>query len=63
MISLCASCSAILPLTSETEIIGALSADVVVAEMVVEDFGVEVRLGAVGPKTDQGRLVGGRRDW
>ena len=63
VISLCTSCAAILPLTGETKIVGALSADVVVAEMVIEDFGVKVRLAAVGPKTDQGGLVGGRRDW
>ena len=62
VISLRASCAAILPLTSETKVIGALSADMVVAKMVIEDFGVEVRLSAVGPKTDQGRLVGGRGD-
>lgn len=63
MISLCASCAAILPLTSETKVIGALSADVVVTEMVIEDFGVEVRLAAVGPETDHGWLVRGRGDW
>lgn len=62
MISLRASCAAILPLASETEVVGALSADVVVAEVVVEHFGVGERLAAVSPETDQGRLLRGRRD-
>jgi hypothetical protein len=63
VISLRASCAAVLPLTSETEVVGALSADVVVAEVVVEYFGVGIRLAAVHPKAEQGRLVRGRRDW
>lgn len=40
MISLCAAGAAILPLAGETEIVGALAADVVVAEMVVEHLGI-----------------------
>lgn len=60
MISLRASCTTILPLASETKVVGALPADVVVAEVVVEEFGVGVGFSAVNPQTDQGRLVGGR---
>jgi hypothetical protein len=63
VISLRASCTTILPLASETKVVGALSADVVVAEVVVEDFSVGVGFAAVDPKTDQGRLVRGRRGW
>ena len=62
VISLGASCAAILPFTSETKIIGAFATDVVVAEVVIEDFGLEVRLAAVDPKTGQGGLVGGGGD-
>jgi len=63
VISLRASCTAVLPLASETKVVSTLSADVVVAEMVVENFGVSVWLSAVDPKTDQGRFVRGRRGW
>jgi hypothetical protein len=59
VISLRASRTTILPSTSETEVIGALSANVVIAEVVVEDFGVCVGLSAVDPKTDQGGLLRG----
>ena len=60
MISLRASGAAVLPPTSETEVVGALSTDVVVAEMIVENFRVGERLGAVEPKAGQGGLVRGR---
>ena len=63
MISLRASCTAILPLASETKVVGALSANMVVAEVTVEDFGVGVGFTAVDPKTGQGRLVRGGGDW
>jgi len=63
VISLRTSCTAILPFASETKVVGALSADVVIAQVVVEKFGVGVGFTAVGPKTDQGRLVRGRRGW
>lgn len=63
VISLRASCTTILPLASETKVIGAFSADMVVAEVVVESFGVGVGLAAVDPKTNQGRLARGRRYW
>jgi hypothetical protein len=52
MISLRASCTTVLPLTSETEVVGALSADVCVAEVVVEEFGFREGLAAVDPETD-----------
>ena len=63
MISLRASCTTILPLASETKVVGALSADVVVAEVAVEEFGVGVGFATISPKTGQGRLVRRRRDW
>lgn len=63
VISLGAGRTAIFPPASETKVVGALSADVVIAEVVVEELWVGVGLGAVGPKTDQGRFKGGRRDW
>ena len=52
VISLRASRTAIPPLAGKTKIIGALSTDVVITEMVVEDFGIEVRFTAVGPETE-----------
>jgi hypothetical protein len=52
MISLRTSCTTVLPLTSETEVVGALSADVCVAEVVVEEFGFREGLAAVDPETD-----------
>ena len=63
VISFRTSCAAILPFASETKVVSALSADVVVAEVVVEEFGVGIRLSAVDPKAGQGRFVGGIRDW
>ena len=63
MISLRASCTTILPLASKTKVVGALSADMVVAEVVVKVFRVGVGFAAIDPKTDQGRLVRGGRDW
>jgi len=63
MISLRASCTTILPLASKTKVVSALSADVVVAEVIVEVFRVGVGFSAVDPETDQGRLVRGGRDW
>ena len=63
VISLGASCTAIFPLASETKIVGALSADMVVAEVVVEDLGVGVGLATIDPKTDQRGFVRGRRAW
>jgi len=63
VIPLGASCTAILPVAGETKVVGALSADMVIAQVVVEEFGVRVGFAAVGPKTDQGRLVRGRRGW
>ena len=52
MISLRASCTTVLPLASETEVVRALSADVCVAEVVVEEFGFREGLAAVDPETD-----------
>ena len=60
MISFRTSRAAILPFASETKVVSALSTDVVVAEMIVEEFGVGEGLGTVDPKTDQGRLLRGR---
>jgi len=59
MISLGTGCTAIFPLTRETKVVGTLSADVVVAEVVVKDLGVGIRLCAVDPETNQGRLMRG----
>jgi len=63
VIPLRASCTTIFPLASETKVVSTFSADMVVAEVVIESFGVGVGLAAVDPKTDQGRLVRGRRYW
>lgn len=60
VVTLCAGGTTVLPLAGETEIVGALATDVVVAEMVVESLGVGKGLTAVDPET----LVGSRlRDW
>ena len=40
MVALCTGGSTVLPFTSETEVISALSTDVVVAEMAVKDLGI-----------------------
>lgn len=49
MITLCAACSAILPLASETEVSCALSSNVVVAKVVIEGFWIWKSLVAVDP--------------
>lgn len=59
MVTLCTGCTAVLPLAGETEIVGALSADVVVAEMVVEGLGVDKGLSTILPET----FVGRGRGW
>jgi hypothetical protein len=51
MITLCTGSDAVFPFASETEVIGALSAYVIVAEMVVESLGVGEIFGAVEPLT------------
>lgn len=62
MIPLRASRTTILPLAREAEVVGALSANVVVAEVIIEVFCVRVGLSAVDPETDQGGFVRGVRD-
>lgn len=52
VISFCTRSATILPLASETEVVGALPADVYAAEVVVEGFWVWEGLRAVLPKTD-----------
>ena len=49
MVALCACDGAVLPLACEAEVVGALAANVVVAEMVVEDLWVAEVEGAVDP--------------
>jgi hypothetical protein len=49
MITLCAGRGAVFPLASETEVIGALPADVVVARMIVKGLGVGESLCAFDP--------------
>ena len=51
MVALCTGCSAVFPLAGKTEIVCALSSDVIVAEMVIECFWIEKGLSAVLPKT------------
>jgi hypothetical protein len=51
MVALCAGCSAVLPFAGEAEIVCALPANVVVAEMMVESLGVEISSGTVLPET------------
>ena len=63
VISFRASCTTIFPFASEAKVVSTLPTDVVVAEVVVEDFGVCVGLPAVYPKADQGGFVRGVRDW
>ena len=57
MVALCACCAAVLPLAGEAEVVCALPADVVVAEVVVEGLWVGEALRAVDPET--GVVVGG----
>ena len=65
MVALRAGRSTVLPSAGEAEIVSALPADVVIAEMVVESLGVGVSSCAVEPETAVGccgigRLDGGR---
>jgi hypothetical protein len=55
MIALCTGSDAVFPFASETEVIGALPAYVIVAEMVVKSLGVGERFGAFEPLTVVGR--------
>jgi hypothetical protein len=62
MVPLCASCAAVDPLASETEVVCRFTADVVVAEMVVESLWVCVGLCAGFPLAfvlGRGRRVDG----
>jgi hypothetical protein len=59
MVALCASSRTILPPASQTKIIGALSSDMIVAEMVIEGLGIAVGLSAILPQT----LVRDSRCW
>ena len=52
VISFCASCSTVLPLASETEVVCAFPADVYVAEVGVECFWIWEGLRALEPETD-----------
>jgi hypothetical protein len=49
MVALCTSSDAVLPFASETEIVGAFPANVVIAEVIVKNFGVGERFGAFEP--------------
>lgn len=51
MVPLSAAGATVLPFACETQVVGALAADMVVAEMVVEDLWVGEREGAVLPET------------
>lgn len=50
VIALCAGGAAVLPLAGETEIVCALAADVVIAQVVVEGLRVRVTVAAVDPE-------------
>lgn len=63
VISFRAGCAAIFPFAGEAKVVGTLSADVVVAQVVVEQFCVGVGLSAVDPKASQGGFVRGGRGW
>jgi hypothetical protein len=52
-------CTTFFPFTGEAKVVSTLSANVVVAQVVIEDFGVGVRLSAVNPKANQGGLIRG----
>lgn len=64
MITLCTRSTTIFPFASETKVVRALPADVVVAKVVIERFRVCIGLGAVDPQTfvvrDVLRFRGGR---
>ena len=49
MVALSTGSDAVLPFASEAEIVGALPADVVVAEVIVKSFGLVERFGAFEP--------------
>ena len=51
MIALCAGSDAVFPFASEAEVIGALPANVVVAEMIVQSLGFGEGFGAFDPLT------------
>ena len=58
VVALCTGCSAVFPLAGKTEIVCALSSDVIIAEMIIECFWVDEGLSTVLPKTSM--RVGGR---
>jgi hypothetical protein len=49
MVAFCTGSDAVLPFASEAEIVGALPANVVIAEVMVKSFGVGERFGAFEP--------------
>ena len=57
VISFCASCTTIFPFTSKAKVVSALSADMVVAQVVIKEFWVGVRLSAVNPTANQGGFM------
>lgn len=59
MITLGTGCAAVLPLAGEAEVVGALAANMVIAEMVVEGLWVDKGLSTVVPETFVGRRRGG----
>jgi hypothetical protein len=55
MVTLGTCCAAVLPLAGEAEVVGALAANMVIAEMVVEGLWVEKGLSTVVPEAFVGR--------
>ena len=51
MVPLCTGCPAILPIASQTQVVGALAADMIVAQVAIESFGVGESFLAVDPFT------------
>lgn len=59
VISFRASCTTIFPFAGEAKVVSTLPADVVVAQVVIEDFRVSVGLFAVDPEANQDGFVRG----
>lgn len=60
VVPLCACRSTIFPLASEAQVIGALAANVVVAQVAIESFGIGESHSTIGPLAWMGILGNGR---
>lgn len=64
VVSLRTSGAAVLPFAGQAKVVGALTTDMIVAQMIIQGFCIRKELCALDPLARQGRVVGGsRRGW